>query len=112
MLLYGFAGPKSFGAFEKRTLVSKGLNCYILRQKLLHLVLLVTVCGITPCGNVIKKTEKSMGCETIIIREAAPRPFKDGAYFCWCAHVLRITQTMVCARAGADIDAVNYFKSQ
>jgi len=21
--------------------------------------------------------------------------FKDGAYFCWCAHVLRITQATV-----------------
>ena len=35
---------------------------------------------------------------------------KDGAYFCQCAHILRITQAMVKARAraGVDIDAINY----
>jgi len=35
---------------------------------------------------------------------------KDDAYFCYCAHVLRITQGRFKrhARAGVDNDAINY----
>ena len=32
--------------------------------------------------------------------------FKNGAYFCLCAHVLQIIQK--CAHTGVDIDTINY----